>query len=478
MGMQYLKNRWNRDGGYREVLVVAVPLILSTATWSVQHFVDRMFLTWYSPETIAAAMPAGMLNFTIISLFMGTAGYVSTFVAQYYGAKRYHRIGPAIWQGIYISLFGGLVLLCVIPLAEPAFRLIGHSPKIQQHEIIYFQILCLGGGAYIGSYALSGFFSGRGKTWPVMWVNVATTIVNLVLDYALIFGRWGFPELGIKGAAIATVVAGVFSLLVFFVLLFAGGNDHIYHTRRGWRLEKDLLGRLLRFGFPSGVQFFLEIGAFTGFVLVVGRLGTASLAATNIAFNINTLAFMPMIGCGIAISILVGQYLGSEKSDIAQAAVYSGFHLTFVYMTTIAAAYVLLPDLFVSPFAHNADPEGFAEIYGYSVVLLRFVAIYCLFDTMNIIFCSAIKGAGDTRYVMIMTTILSVFILIIPVYLTVEVLEAGLMVAWVFATAYVISLGVTFYLRFLGGKWRSMRVIEQEPQVPKIGPTKMGRVVK
>jgi MATE family multidrug resistance protein len=210
----------------------------------------------------------------------------------------------------------------------------------------------------------------------------------------------------------------------------------------------------------------------------VGRLGTASLAATNIAFNINTLAFMPMIGGGIAISVLVGQYLGAQKPDIAQTAVYSGFHLTFIYMTSIAAAYVLLPDLFVAPFAHQADPEGFAEIYRNSIVLLRFVAVYCLFDTMNIIFCSAIKGAGDTRYVMIMTTFLSVFILIIPVYLTVEVLEAGLMVAWVFATAYVISLGVAFYLRFLGGKWRSMRVIEQKPQVPKIGPTKMGRVVK
>jgi MATE family multidrug resistance protein len=476
--MQYLKKRWHSVGGYREVLVVAVPLILSTATWSVQHFVDRMFLTWYSPETIAAAMPAGMLSFTIISIFMGTAGYVSTFVAQYYGAKRYHRIGPALWQGIYISLFGGLFLLCVIPLAEPAFRLIGHSPEIQSHEVIYFQIMCLGGGAYIGSYALSGFFSGRGKTWPVMWVNVATTVVNLVLDYALIFGHWGFPELGIVGAAIATVAAGIFSLLVFFALLFAGGNDRIYHTKRSWRLEKDLFVRLLRFGFPSGVQFFLEIGAFTGFVLVVGRLGTASLAATNIAFNINTLAFMPMIGCGIAISVLVGQYLGSDNPDIAQSAVYSAFHLTFFYMASIAAAYVLLPDLFVVPFAHKADPERFVEIYGYSVVLLRFVAIYCLFDTMNIIFCSAIKGAGDTRYVMFMTVILSIFVLIIPVYLAVEVLGAGLMVAWVFATAYVISLGVAFYLRFLGGKWRSMRVIEQKPPVPKIGPTKMGRAVK
>ncbi len=476
--MQHLKNRWNRCGGYREVLVIAIPLILSTATWSVQHFVDRMFLTWYSPETIAAAMPAGMLNFTIISIFMGTAGYVSAFVAQYYGAGRYHRIGPALWQGIYISLFGGLFLLVVIPLAEPAFRLIGHSLQIQKHEVVYFQILCLGGGAYIGSYALSGFFSGRGKTWPLMWVNAATTVVNLVLDYALIFGHWGFPELGIRGAAIATVAAGVFSLLVFFALLLRGGNDRIFHTRRGWRLEGDLLVRLLRFGFPSGVQFFLEIAAFTGFVLVVGRLGTASLAATNIAFNINTLAFMPMIGCGIAISVIVGQYLGAEQPVIAQTAVYSGFHLAFVYMASIAAAYVLLPDLFVAPFAHQADPAGFAEIYGYSVVLLRFVAVYCLFDTMNIIFCSAIKGAGDTRYVMIMTVILSVFILILPVYLAVEVLEAGLMVAWVFATAYVISLGVAFYLRFLKGHWQSMRVIELGPQVPKIGPTKMGRSVK
>jgi MATE family multidrug resistance protein len=106
--MQHLKNRWKSEGGYREVLVVAIPLILSTATWSVQHFVDRMFLTWYSPEAIAAAMPAGMLNFSMVSIFMGTAGYVTTFVAQYYGARRFHRIGPALWQGVYVSLLEGL----------------------------------------------------------------------------------------------------------------------------------------------------------------------------------------------------------------------------------------------------------------------------------------------------------------------------------------------------------------------------------
>jgi MATE family multidrug resistance protein len=476
--MQSLKNRWNREAGYREVLVVAIPLILSTATWSVQHFVDRMFLAWYSPETIAAALPAGMLHFSMVSIFMGTAGYVSTFVAQYYGAGRHHRIGPALWQGIYMSLIGALLILGAIPFAGPIFRLVGHSPAVQTHEIIYFKILCLGAGPYIASYALSGFYSGRGKTWPVMWINTVTTVVNLVLDYALIFGHWGFPELGIKGAGIATVIAGVFSLALFLSLLGTGNTNRTFHTLKGWRPEADLFVRLLRYGFPSGVQFFLEMTGFTGFILIVGRLGTASLAATNIAFNINTLAFMPMIGCGIAIGVLVGQYLGADKPELAQTAAYSGFHLTLGYMIAIGAAYVLVPDIFVAPFAHHSDPNSFSEIYRYSVVLLRFVAVYSIFDAMNIVFCSAIKGAGDTRYVMFVTVILSIFVLIIPVYVAVEILEVGLMVSWVLATVYASLLGLLFFLRFLGGKWKTMRVIEQEVPVPKVRPTKLGRVAK
>ena len=478
--MQRLKNRWNSEAGYREVLVVAIPLILSTASWSVQHFVDRMFLAWYSPETIAAAMPAGMVNFSMVSIFMGTAGYVSTFVAQYYGARRYHRIGPALWQGVYLSLIGGLLILIAIPFAAPIFRLVGHSPEIQQHEVEYFRILCWGSFFPIASFALSGFFSGRGKTWPVMWVNTLTTAVNLVLDYALIFGHWGFPEMGIKGAGIATVAAGMFSFLLFLAILAGGNTNRVYHSIKGWRFDRELFNRLLRYGFPSGVQFFLEMTGFTGFILVVGRLGTESLAASNIAFNINTLAFMPMIGFGIAISVLVGQYLGADKPELARTAAYSGFHLTLAYMIAIASAYVLIPDIFVAPFAHNADPQTFSTIYGYAVVLLRFVAVYSLFDAMNIIFCSAIKGAGDTRYVMFVSVLLSVFVLILPVYLVVEVFDFGLMFAWVLATAYVILLGVVFYIRFLGGKWKDMRVIEPEVVVPtpKPGPTKLGRVGK
>lgn len=458
--MPYLGKRWKVEGGYREVLVIAVPLILSTGAWSVQSFVDRMFLSWYSTEAIAAAMPAGILSLAIMSLFMGTASYVGTFVAQYYGAGMYHRIGPAIWQGIYVSVLGGIVMICLIPLAGPIFAFVGHDAPVQRYEVEYFQIMCFGGGPQVAASALSGFYAGRGRPWPVMWVNCAATALNLILDYALIFGRWGFPEMGIKGAGLATVLSSVLSFAIYMALISKSGKNMTYHTLKGWRPEKELFSRLMRFGLPSGIQFFLDIGGFTAFLLLVGRLGTASLAATNIAFNINMLAFMPMLGLGIAISVLVGQYLGRDMPDLAQKSTYSGFHMASAYMICLAAAYFLIPDIFVAPFAAKSESEGFAEIYGLSVVLLRFVAVYSLFDAMNIVFASAIKGAGDTRFVMFMMVALSGAVLVIPTYVAVVILGYGLMTAWFFATAYIIMLGFSFYFRFLNGKWKGMRVIE------------------
>jgi MATE family multidrug resistance protein len=458
---EFLSNRWRGEGGYREVLIMAFPLVLSTGSWSIQHFVDRMFLAWYSPEAIAAAMPSGILNFTIMSFFIGTASYVNTFVAQYYGAHRFDRIGPALWQGIYMSLIGGIFILFLIPLARPIFAFVGHDPAVRENEVVYFQYLCLGGAPVIASAALAGFFSGRGKTWPIMWVDVLSTAVTIVLDYVLIFGKWGFAEMGMKGAAIATVISGFFSFFAYVVLIARPSYESTYHIFSGWRPERELFVRLLKFGVPAGLQFFLDMAGFTAFVLILGRLGTVSLAATNIAFNINTLAFMPMIGFGIAVSVLVGQYLGKNRPDLAVRSAYSGFGMTFIYMCTIAILFVLVPNIFVAPFALHAHAGSYAEIERLCIMLLRFVAFYSVFDTMNVIFASAIKGAGDTRFVMYMIVLVSAFVLVIPTYVAIMVLGYGLMAAWSLATVYVILLGFVFLGRFLQGKWKSMRVIEE-----------------
>jgi MATE family multidrug resistance protein len=464
-----IKNRWYGDGGYGEVLGIALPLIVSTGTWSVQHFVDRMFLTWYSPEAIAAAMPAGILSFTITCIFIGSASYVGTFVAQYYGAKQYERCGPSLWQGIYIALIGGVVMVMLIPLAGLLFRSIGHAPEIQECERVYFKILCLGAAPVIASSAVSAFLSGLGRTRPVMWVNIFVTLVNLILDWLLIFGHWGLPEMGIAGAGIATVSALCFNILVYFILISHSSYSKKYATIKGWRFDRQLFARLVRFGFPSGVHFFIDIAGFTVFILLIGRLGIVSLAATNIAFNISTLAFMPMIGMGIAISVLVGKRLGENRPEVAERATYSTFHLTFVYMTIIALFYVVWPDLFMAPFAAQSDSTQFAPIRELTVVLLRFVALYSIFDAMNIIFASAIKGAGDTRFVMSTIVALSISVLILPSYAAIVYLSMGIYGGWAFVTAYIIVLGTVFFFRFLGGKWKSMRVIE--PGAVAVPPT-------
>ncbi len=217
---------------------------------------------------------------------------------------------------------------------------------------------------------------------------------------------------------------------------------------------------MLKFGLPSGVQFFIDMAGFTGFILLVGRLGRNELAASNLAFNVNTIAFMPMIGIGITVSVLVGQALGRNDPRLARASVRSAFTLTALYMITVAVLFIAVPRLFLLPFAAASDPAQFRAIADLAVTLLRFVALYTLFDAGNIIFSSAIKGAGDTRFVMWMILCLSLGILVVPSFIAITWLSAGVYACWALASAYVICLAIAFFLRYRKGKWERMRVIE------------------
>ncbi len=463
--MNKLKKRWFGKGGYWEFLKIAFPLILSTGAWSIQHFIDRMFLSWYSPEAIAASMPAGILNFTILSLFIGTASYVNTFVAQYYGSKQYSLISHSVWQGFYFSLIAMVVLFAVMPFAGFLFRMAGHAAEVQKLETEYFVILCAGGLFPVASAAFSGFFSGRGSTWTVMWVNFVATGINILFDYLLIFGNFGFPQLGIRGAAIATVFSAFVGCLLFLGLMLRPKYQKKYQTWSARKFDYKLFRRLIHFGLPNGVQFFLEMFAFSLFIILVGRIGTIELAATNIAFNISMLAFMPMLGAGIAVSIMVGNRLGENNPELAEKSTWSAVHLSCLYMLVISLLYVLVPDIFLRPFSFRSNPESFQVIYDYGVILLRFVALYSIFDALNIIFSAAIKGAGDTRFVMRVSIFCSWTVMVVPTFFSIVVFKWGLFITWSFATVYIILISFIFLFRFLGGKWQSMRVIEKTPHI-------------
>ncbi len=434
-----IKHILRQKSAFREIIVLAFPLIISTGAWTIQHFVDRMFLAWYSTESIAASMPAGILNMLFMSVFIGTAGFTETFIAQYYGARQYHNIGTVMWHGIYISIIGGIFHLLLIPVAVPIFHAVGHNESIAKLEIAYFQTLCLGAFPTIANSAVAGFFAGRGKPRIVMAATLSQTAVNILFDYLLIFGKAHFPELGIKGAGIASVISAYSG---FIFLLGAVSKKHYedkYRVFSSWNLNRNLLMRIFRFGVPSGLQGTIDHAGFSIFLLLLGRLSTIPLAATNIAFNINTLAFMPMIGIGMAVSILVGQNLGANNPEKAEQSAWTGFVITFIYMVSIAVCYVAVPDIFIRPFSAKADPQEFEIIHRIAVVLLRFVAFYSVFDAMNVSFASALRGAGDTRYIMMAVGLISVSVLIIPSWIFIVMLQRGLYACWVIATMSLCS---------------------------------------
>ncbi|MFA5291584.1 MAG: MATE family efflux transporter [Phycisphaerae bacterium] len=460
------------EGGCKEVLKIAFPLILSTSAMTLQMFVDRVFLMWYDQNAMSAAMLGGILSFVFFSFFLGTASYANTFVSQYDGAKMKNRIGPSVWQSVYFSIGAGLIMAAIALFARPLITLVGHEPAIAGYELVYFRILLLGALPGIIDASLSCFLTGRGKTWTVLWINVFKTVLNAVLDYAMIFGHFGFPKWGIGGAAIATVIASAATCVIYFIVFLWPAHRRDFCTSN-YVFDKDLFGRLMKFGIPSGVQFMLDILGFTLFVVFVGRIDAVSFAASSMVLQINTLSFMPMIGFGIATGILVGRALGADKPHIAQKVTWSAARLTFGYMIVIAAGYWLFPDLFMLPFEAKASAEQMEAMRPIAKTLLYFVSFYCIFDTGNIIFSAALKGAGDTKFVMYISIWLNWIIMVIPSWAAVTFLHgrARLYIAWAALAGYVCALAILFLLRFLAGKWKTMRVIEKAPVLPGIMPS-------
>jgi MATE family multidrug resistance protein len=459
-----MMERWSKKNGYRHVLAISLPLVASMGSLTLMQFTDRMFLANYSADAIAAALPAGIASFTAVAFFMGVANYVNSFVAQYMGACAFRRIGASLWQGIYFSLMASCVLALFYFVSEPLFDLVGHSPHIRRLEVVYFNILTLGAGLVVLASAMACFYTGRGLTRTVMVVHAIGAAVNIPLDYCLINGVGFFPELGIVGAALATVTASATIVGILSVIIFSPANRSKYDTWKGRAFDRELFGKLMHYGLPSGIQFFLEIFGITFFIQMVGRLGDLELAASNIVLSIETLSFLPMVGFHVGTATMVGQAIGSGRPEDGTYATISALHITMAYMILVAVIFVVTPKPLLNLFkTQHLTMAQYAEIMNLGVILMRFVAVFCFFDALNLVFSGAIKGAGDTRFIMWTIGALSLGAMITPMYVAVEVFQAGLYAAWTLATFYICALGIAFMMRYLQGKWKSMRVIEFQP---------------
>lgn len=456
-----------KRGYFKEVMQIAWPLIISSGTNAVMQFCDRVFLARYDSTSIQAALPAGVLSFTLCCLFQAVAGYSGTFAAQYCGAGDTRSTLKSAVQGLWISVLTLPLILLLIPAGYFIIDVCGHSLEVRAAEKLYFLILMLGGGLLSVNAALSGYFSGIGRTKLTMVANVAGTALNLLLDYLFIFGHWGFPQMGIAGAGIATVIGLSLPCLIqgwVFAKDIRKGTLAGHSRKLLLMPDLPLLSRICRFGVPAGLHQLVDVGAFAVFVMMTGRLDALSLAASNIGFSINHLAFAPLFGIGVAASVVVGQHQGARDSDSAVRAGWSSVKIGFIYMTVIGGSFALLPDFYYTLFgAGNAD-YTIDQLLTTGRPLMRLMAFWGFFEVLNIILGGALKGAGDTKFVMWYITIGGWGVWLPSAALALS-LGADILTQWMIISVYCVFLAVGFLIRWRLGRWRTIRVIE-EPTVP------------
>ncbi len=441
-----------------ELLKLAYPLMFTAATYWLMQFIDRLFLAWYSPESNAACVSAGMTSNFIAAFFIGVIYYLEVFVAHYHGSRRDKDIGKILWVGFYVATAAGLLLILLIPLTRQIFLLNPSSPQILVYEQSYFTILQYAMGlSMIGDVGI-GFYTGRGKMFVLLWVLSGTVLMNIILDYILIFGYLGFPALGIVGAGYATAIAIGMRTILFLVLTFQKKNRDRYHTFRPRSFSFRLLFRLFQFGAPAAAQMMLELGALTIFVLLIRGLGEIPHTVTGLALSLHLVAIIPIDGLKWALIVLVGQYRGKKDTSGILSLVKAGFKLNVIYSATVAFLYIMFPRFFLGWFQQGSTSLS-DIIMGKGEQLMGWVALFVLGDTCAHMAVAALSGVGDTRAVMV-GYLVAGWLFFLPVtYLAIHLLGFGLFWSWGIAVIYLAMLTAGLVIRFFSRRWLKISLV-------------------
>lgn len=453
-------------GSMKELLEVAFPLIVSAGSLSLMSAVDRIILTGYSADALAAVTPASMLHWTVVCVPMGTILYANTFISQFDGAGLRDRMMASLWHAIWLALVCGLLLLLAIPFSRTIFSVVGQPAAVVEQEAQYFNTLCGGSASLLISVALSCYFSGQRHTSVVMYVNILGVAVNFVLDYLLVFGIGPLPEMGIRGAALATVLARCGDIVLYLVLILRAERRSGESIFRYCRPGRVMMVQYLHYGVPSGLHYFVDNSGFTTFLLIVGSLGRDALAATNLAFSVNGLIFVPLLGFGTAIQTVVGHHMGAGLVSAASRTTWNAVRLGIFWTGTAGLLLVLVPEIAIKPFflftgVRDDAAESLNALTPTIMMLLKFVAVYSVFDALSVVFSSALRGAGDTVFPMLLTMLSSWLVMVLPAYLIARSAEASLPRLWLTCSAHITLTGGFMLFRFLTGRWKRIHLVEE-----------------
>jgi multidrug resistance protein, MATE family len=437
---------------YKKLLGLAWPIIVSHSSQVVISLTDAMMVSHLGEAALAATTTGAMNAVNLMILPMGTVFIVSSFASQYHGAGDPASARRYAVYGLLIAAFTFVISIAALPLVDPLLGTLSLDPEVRTLMHHYLLIRIPSAGAVVGIEALAGYYGGIGNTkWP-MRVNILAMGLNVAGNWVLISGRYGFPALGVEGSATATLCATTiaFALSLFVFLRESRGNFGNFARSEMWRT--------LRFGIPAGMNWFLEMLAFTWFInIFIAELGTTALAAMMAVLQINMVAFMPALGAASAGAILVGQSIGKKAHDDVPKIVAMVLLLTCAWQGLAGIIYATIPGLVLSAFGHG---EEFLRL---GARLLVIAAAWQIFDAVVTSYAESLRAAGDTTFTLVARVLIAWAFFWPGVWIHRHFFGLSETGAITWIVVYIAVLAFVLSWRFRSGAWRRIQMTTGAP---------------
>lgn len=452
----------DRGVEFRAVMSMSVPMVISTCSPLVMRVADFAFVSTLGTAAQAAILPAQMALWCYMAMSIGLVTSVNTLAAQSLGRERPRDCGAYAWQSLYLSAGLGIAGLGMWFIFPPLFAAAGHDPEVQSLEVLYTRISVWSILPTVAAQALGAFFTGIHRPRVTMMAAIESNVLNIVLNYGLIFGAFGLPRLGFGGAAVGTVIAASYQAVRLLLVLSGGRTQRAFATRETWRIDWPKLRGLFRVGFPQGLQWLSEVTVWSAFNLIlIGRFGTIELAATNLAWQYIRIGFMPMIGVGQAITALVGKAIGQADPAQAMRFAHLGAKVTFAYVAVLSLFYILWREWLVELFSSNP------AVIAIGTKIMCCVALFQLFDVLGQVYYHALRGAGDTKWPMVMMVVSHWLVIIGGGFLVTWLKpEWGSLGPWVVATVLISLTGVLLWRRWQSRAWIKIDLFADQAHPP------------
>jgi len=381
----------------RPMLRLAIPLVLAELGWMTMAIVDTMMVGRQADSAVAiGAVSLGSILFMAVAIFgTGLMLGLDTLVSHSYGAGDVEDCHRSLVNGVYLSLGIAPILMGLIRLVEPILRSMDIQASLLNQAIPYLRTLNWGMLPLLFYFVFRRYLQGMNQVRPVMFALVTANIVNLVGNWALVYGHLGLPRMGTVGSGWSTCIARTYMMSV--LLAYALYYDHRYQT--GLRVTRRLpsffrMWRLVQLGFPAAMQFGMEVGVFAVATTLIGRLGAVPLASHQVALNTVSFTYMVPLGIASAAAVRVGQALGRHDAHAASRAGWTALALGTGFMSLMGLVFLLVPYYVVR--IYTPDPAVIRSASS----LLFVAAFFQLFDGMQTVATGALRGAGDTRTAM------------------------------------------------------------------------------